>query len=890
MDKENDMESTLKTHHKDKHQMQTVRTFTVKPSLPPALEDLQFIANNLYWSWHYDITEIFRRIDYDLWKQCNHNPIKMLGLVSQARLEDLAGNEGFIYQLKEARKTLEQTLHAPSWFDQIYAREEHTPVIAYFSAEFGIHESVPIYSGGLGMLAGDHLKSASDLGVPLVAVGLMYQKGYFRQYLNTDGWQQEHYLENDFHNMPLELMQKENGNALTINLQFPDRTVQIQIWKAMIGRVSLYLLDTNLSCNTPHDRTITQTLYGGDSEMRICQEIVLGIGGLKGLFALGLEPTVCHMNEGHAAFMALERVRKLKNKHNLSFDEAFEMAKATHIFTVHTPVAAGSDEFPVEMIDRYFGHYYGTLGINRDQFLALGRVHPEDSHESFKMPVLALKTSAYRNGVSQLHGEVSRKIWSGLWPELPVAEVPINAITNGVHARTWLSPELNSLYERYLGSRWADEAVDKSIWHNMDQVPDEELWRIHQRGKERMVGFARKRLKRQLQRRGAFHTELSWAEEVLDPEALTIGFARRFATYKRGNLLLQDPQRLIKLLTQTDMPVQFVFAGKAHPRDTAGKELIRQIVHFASEHPEIRRRLIFLEDYDMDIARYMVQGVDIWLNNPRRPMEASGTSGMKAAINGVLNMSTLDGWWCEGYIPDGGWIIGAGEEYDDLTYQDQVEGQAIYNLLEQEVVPLFFNRGKDRLPRRWIRRMKNTIKWCAPRFNTSRMVAEYTRKFYHPADRQWEELTANGMERVKALSSWKSKIRQDWSDLEIREVQTRALDGESFTEFGDQQEELSVGSQVQVRAQIHLGRLEPADVAVQVYFGHVDSSGRIKDGQIAEMNYEQDTLDGQRVASFSGTIPCRISGRHGYALRILPQHEDLIEPYESGLILWESGH
>jgi len=889
MDKENDMESTLKAPHKDKHQMQTVRTFTVKPSLPPALEDLQFIAHNLYWSWHYDITEIFRRIDYDLWKECGHNPVKMLGLVSQARLEDLAGNEGFVYQLKEARKTLEQTLNAPSWFSKIYAREEHAPVIAYFSAEFGIHESVPIYSGGLGMLAGDHLKSASDLGVPLVAVGLMYQKGYFRQYLNTDGWQQEHYLENDFHNMPLELVQKENGNTLTINLQFPDRTVQVQIWKAVIGRVPLYLLDTNLSCNSSYDRSITQTLYGGDSEMRICQEIVLGIGGLKGLFALGLEPTVCHMNEGHAAFMALERVRKLKNKHNLTFDEAFEMAKASHVFTVHTPVAAGSDEFPVEMIDRYFGHYYGTLGINREQFLALGRVHSEDSNESFKMPVLALKTSAYRNGVSQLHGEVSRKIWSGLWPELPVAEVPINAITNGVHARTWLSPELNALYERYLGSRWADEAVDKSIWHNLDQVPDEELWRIHQRGKERMVGFSRKRLKRQLQRRGAFHTELSWAEEVLDPEALTIGFARRFATYKRGNLLLQDPQRLIKLLTQTDMPVQFIFAGKAHPRDTAGKELIRQLVHFASKHPEIRRRLIFLEDYDMDIARYMVQGVDIWLNNPRRPMEASGTSGMKAAINGVLNMSTLDGWWCEGYIPDGGWIIGAGEEYDDLSYQDQVEGQAIYNLLEQEVVPLFFNRGKDRLPRRWIRRMKNTIKWCAPRFNTSRMVAEYTRKFYHPADRQWEELTANEMERVKALSSWKAKVRQDWSDLEIRDVQTRAQDGETFTEFGDQQSELSVGSEVQVRAQIHLGRLEPADVAVQVYFGHVDSSGRIKDGQIAEMTYEQDTLDPQRVATFSGTIPCRISGRHGYALRILPQHADLVEPYEPGLILWESG-
>ena len=722
---------TLKT---EKTGVKTVRTFTVKPSLPEQLKDLYVVAGNLFWSWHYEIAEIFRRMDYDLWKQCAHNPIRMLGLVSQARLEDLSRNEGFLYQLQQAREKLDETLHSPSWFDKIYARDSVRPVIAYFSAEFGMHECLPIYSGGLGILAGDHLKSASDLGVPLVAIGLLYQKGYFRQYLNTDGWQQEHYIDNDFHNMPLEMVRKESGHPLTISIQFPGRTVTAQIWKVMVGRTPLYLLDTNLPSNSTFDRTITQTLYGGDSEMRICQEIVLGIGGLKAMYAMDLEPTVCHMNEGHAAFMALERVRRIRSRYNMTYEEAFEAAKASNVFTVHTPVAAGNDEFPVEMMDKYFGHYYGKLGINREQFLALGRVHPENATESFKMPVLAIRTSAYRNGVSQLHGDVSRKIWSGLWMELPTEEVPINAITNGVHAKTWLSAEINSLFERYLGARWSEEVVDKSIWHNIDQIPDEEFWRIHQRCKERLVGFVRSRLKRQLQRRGAFHTELHWAEEVLDPEALTIGFARRFATYKRGNLLLREPQRLIELLSNTDTPVQFVFAGKAHPRDTAGKEIIRQLVHFASEHPEIRRRLVFLEDYDIDIARYMVQGVDVWLNNPRRPMEASGTSGMKAALNGVLNMSTLDGWWCEGYIPDGGWIIGAGEEYDDLAYQDQVESQAIYNLLEQEVVPLYFSQSKDRLPRRWIRRMKNTIKWCAPRFNTSRMVAEYTRKFYTMAE------------------------------------------------------------------------------------------------------------------------------------------------------------
>jgi starch phosphorylase len=850
---DNETMAIAKSANKERTHLKTVRTFTVKPSLPEELADLRVVAHNLYWSWHDEIAEIFRRIDYDLWKQCAHNPVKMLGLVSQARLEDLARNEGFVYQLKQARQKLDQTLNSPSWYNKIYAKEGRDSLIAYFSAEFGIHESLPIYSGGLGILAGDHMKSASDLGIPLVGVGLLYQNGYFRQYLNTDGWQQEHYLENDFHNMPLEMIHDEDGHPLAVNIQFPERTVKVQVWKVQVGRVRLFLLDTNLPENTPFDRTITQTLYGGETEMRICQEIILGIGGLKALFAMKQEPTVCHMNEGHAAFMALERVRKLRNRYNMSFDEALETAKASNVFTVHTPVAAGNDEFPVEMIDKYFGHYYDMLGISRQQFLALGRVHADDEHESFKMPVLALRTSAYRNGVSQLHGEVSRKIWSGLWSEVPVGEVPINAVTNGIHARTWLSPELNSLFERYLGAHWADEAVDKSIWHNLDQVPDEEIWRIHQRCKERMVGFARQRLKRQLQRRGAFHTELSWAEEVLDPEALTIGFARRFATYKRGNLLLREPERLIKILTNTETPVQFIFAGKAHPRDTAGKELIRQLVHFASENPEIRRRLIFLEDYDIDIARYMVQGVDIWLNNPRRPMEASGTSGMKAALNGVLNMSTLDGWWCEGYIPDGGWIIGAGEEYDDLSYQDQVD-----------------------------------VKWCAPRFNTNRMVADYTRKFYSLADTNWEELTANDMERVKALTAWKGETRQAWSDLAIRNVEVQNIEGETFDTYSGEQPELHVGSQVRILAHIHLGRLNPEDIAVQIYHGRVDAGGRIEDGQVAETKYITDSLDGERTAQFEGTLPCRVSGRHGFALRILPKHQDLVEAYEPGMVLWES--
>ncbi len=867
--------------------MQNVRTFTVKPSLPEPLQDLQVLIYNMYWSWHYEITDIFRRVDYDLWKKCAHNPVKMLGMVSQARLEDLARNEGFLYQLQQARRKLDETINAPNWFDKIYGQEPR-PVIAYFSAEFGIHESLPIYSGGLGMLAGDHLKSSSDLGIPLVGVGLLYQKGYFRQYLNTDGWQQEHYIDNDFHTMPLELVRKEGGHPLTISVQFPGRTVVVQVWKAQIGRTPLFVLDTNVAANSPQDRMITQALYGGDLEMRICQEIILGIGGLKALFAINLEPTVCHMNEGHAAFMALERIRKLRSHRKMTFEEAFEAAKASNVFTVHTPVAAGSDEFPTELMDKYFGHYYGKLGINRESFLALGRIRSKDNAEPFKMPVLALRASAFRNGVSQLHGHVSREIWRNLWPELPIHEVPIDSVTNGVHAKTWVGGDLNLLYERYLGARWKDEIVDKSIWHNVDQIPDEELWRTHQRCKERLVGFARSRLKRQLQRRGAFHSELSWADEVLDPEALTIGFARRFATYKRGNLLLREPQRLIKLLTSSPSPVQFIFAGKAHPRDTAGKELIRQIVHFASQNAEVRRRLIFLEDYDMDIARYMVQGVDVWLNNPRRPMEASGTSGMKAALNGVLNMSTLDGWWCEGYIPEGGWIIGAGEEYEDLSYQDQVESQAIFNLLEQEVVPLFYARSKDRLPRQWIRRMKNTIKWCAPRFNTSRMVAEYTRKFYKPAAVKWSELTSDGETRVRALSEWKMKTRNAWEDLSISNVVVQSSVGDQFETWNGRQPELEVGAVLNVTAEVKLGRLEPEDISVQIFYGHVNSAGVIEEGQIADMRYEEGTLSPDRTARFKGTIDCRNSGKQGFSLRILPRHRDLVESYEPGMVLWEA--
>lgn len=865
--------------------MPIVHSFTILPALPEPLKGLEAIAKNMFWSWNPEFVELFKRIDSNLWAASGHNPVKLLGSMSQPKLDALAENQGFLCELQRVEEKLKYYLEKPTWFEKVCGKIQK-PIIAYFSAEFGIHESLPIYAGGLGILAGDHLKSASDLGVPLVGVGLLYQKGYFRQYLNIDGWQQEVYIENDVYNMPVQLVRKSSGRPLTISVEYPDRCVVAQIWCISVGRTKLYLLDTNVPANSPVDRMITSSLYGGDRELRIRQEILLGIGGLKALAAMQIIPTVCHMNEGHAAFMALERIRELRSTTNMSFDEAVEATKAGNVFTMHTPVRAGIDEFRVALMDKYFGTYFPYLGVNRKRFLGLGRVFPDDDTEAFKMPILAMRLSSYTNGVSRLHGEVSREMWAAMWPGVPVNEVPIKSITNGIHIKNWLSEEMSSLYERYLGPNWSQDAFDKSVWNNVEQIPDEELWRAHQRCKEQLIVFARNRLKAQMQRRGTYHTELNRAEEVLDPEALTIGFARRFASYKRGNLLLKDLQRLVKLLTNTQRPVQIIFAGKAHPSDTEGKDIIRQVVHFANE-PEVRRRVVFIEDYDIDVARFMVRGVDIWLNNPRRPMEASGTSGMKAAVNGVLNMSTLDGWWCEGYTPEGGWAIGAGETYKDAEYQDMVEVQAIYNLLENEVVPLFYTRSADNLPRAWIRRVKNSIKWIAPRFNTHRMVADYTRRFYNPAMARWNYLSVNSMAAARELARWKTVLRAGWSDFAIRNVVMEVTNGQDTEPLNLKQPQLNVGSQLTVKALVKLGKVPSDDVSIELYHGPVDSWGNINGGSAVKMNYKETAgSDGEHW--FVGSMQCRRTGQHGAAVRILPMHPDLVDHYEMGLILWES--
>jgi starch phosphorylase len=856
-----------------------LRTFTVLPHLPGRLQGLHKLAYNMWWCWNHEAVSVFRRIDDELFEKVENSPVKLLSTVGQERLDQLLRDEGFLAHMDRVIASLDKYINQKTWFQETYGDGSLSNDdlaakfrMAYFSAEFGLHESVPIYSGGLGLLAGDHLKSASDLGLPLIGVGLMYREGYFRQYLNVDGWQQERYPENDFYNLPLIPETNPDGSPLLVSVPLPGRDVWCRVWRIQVGRVPLLLLDTNIVKNTAEDRTITARLYGGDHDMRIRQEMILGIGGYRALIALGKKPAVCHMNEGHSAFCGLERIRILMDESNLDFATAKEAVAAGACFTTHTPVPAGNDVFAPQLIQHYFGNYVHSLRIDWSEFLGLGRQNVKDANEPFCMTILAIKLSNVSNGVSALHGVVSRKMWKGLWPDLPETEIPITSITNGVHTRTWLAPEIWQLYDRYLGVQWEDRPTDHSIWKRVENIPNAELWRTHERRRERLVVFARNRLKMQLERRGAPPSEIARAEEVLDPETLTIGFARRFATYKRGNLIFRNLERLISIVSDKDRPVQFVFAGKAHPRDHGGKELIAEIIH-TCRRPELRRRLVFIEDYEINVARYMVQGVDVWLNNPRRPLEASGTSGMKVCVNGGLNLSILDGWWCEGYTGDNGWAIGAGEEYTDLAYQDDIESRLIYDLIEQEIVPLFYTRGSDGLPRGWIKAMKRSMATCCPVFNTNRQVQEYMEKCYQPSADRHHRMTGDQLTRAFSLADWRRRITRDWPQVRVESVDSAGADP------------MHVGNQMAVQARINLGGLNPDDVDVQLYHGVVDNLGEIAKPSAVPMSHNGHPQSGT-TWMYTGNIQCRASGQYGFAVRILPKHSDLSNPFDSGLITW----
>jgi glycogen phosphorylase len=856
--------------------MQPIRTFNVSPSLPQRLEPLRKLAYNLHWDWNVETKDLFRRLDPDLWESSRHNPVLMLGTISQARLLEVVEDEGFLAQMDRAARQLEDYLQERTWYQKQRtghgSDDKRQECYAYFSAEFGLVDCLPIYSGGLGVLAGDHLKSASDLGLPLVGVGLLYQQGYFAQYLNADGWQQERYPLNDFYNMPLHLERNPDGSELRIAVDYPGRTVYARVWRVQVGSVPLYMMDTNIEPNNPYDHDITDQLYGGDIDMRIHQEIMLGIGGVRMLKALGYDVTAYHMNEGHAAFSALERIRILIQEKGLSYTEARQVVASSNLFTTHTPVPAGIDLFSPDKILHYLGYYGDIFGLNKDQFLALGRENTGDLSAPFSMAVLALKMATFSNGVAQLHGVVSRQMFKGLWQNVPTEEVPIQAITNGVHARSCVAKSTQELYDRYLGPSWSSAPTDNPLWERMDAIPDEELWRNHERCRLDMIMYVRERLVKHLQDRGASPSEIAQAQEVLDPKVLTIGFARRFATYKRATLWMRDVERIKRLLlTNKDRKLQFVIAGKAHPKDIPGKELIRDINRFIHEH-NLEKQVVFVPNYDIHIARLMVAGCDVWLNNPRRPREASGTSGMKAAMNGLPNLSVLDGWWDEADYVRTGWAIGHGEMYDDPNYQDEIEANALYDILEKEVIPLFYNRDVDGLPRHWIDKMKDAIRLNCPFFNTARMVREYAQRAYFPASDRFYTLTTDNYAPAKELAAWKETLTAHWYDIKIKDVNVSA------------EADIKVNQTVNVKAKVDLATLTNNDVQVELYQGAINADGEIIHGVPVVMDYQGEDKDGLSI--YTADILYNTSGLQGLSLRVLPKHKDLSSPYEPRLIVW----
>ena len=834
--------------------MKPLTTFHVIPDLPDPLAPLWDLSHNLWWSWSTEVLEIFHDIDSEVWFECDRSPLRFLASLGPERIASVQVDAELIERIERAVGQFEEYRSRTTWFEQT-----HGPVdmqIAYFSLEFGIAKSLPVYSGGLGVLAGDHLKSASNLGLPLVGVGLLYRQ---EQALNPDGWQLELYPESNFDQLPIQPVPDESGEQLTVEVAYPSGCVRAQVWRADIGRVELYLLDTNVQSNTADDRNITALLYGGDREMRIKQEILLGIGGYRALTALGIAPSICHMNEGHSAFQALERIRVMMTEHGFGFEAAREATTAGNVFTTHTPVAAGNDWFSPDLVERYFHDYRQQLGLSREDLLGLGRINPDDNDSEFCMTVLAMRLSAHSNGVSRLHGEVSREMWARLWPELATAEIPITHVTNGVHSQSWASAEISELLDNCVGESWRYTPIDGEHMRAIYDVSNWDLWQIRQFLRARLVEFARRHLRVQFTRQGQPPARIEQSLQSLDEGALTIGFARRFATYKRGSLILRSVERLAELMQREHQPLQILFAGKAHPHDHEGKELIREIVALTRQEP-FTGRVFFLENYDINVARYLVQGCDIWLNNPRRPQEASGTSGMKAALNGALNISVLDGWWVEACELHSGWSIGRGEVYEDLSYQDQVESSALYDLLETEVIPMFYTRAEDGVPHEWVSRIKSSVATLVPQFNTNRMVREYLEELYLPNQSRWEALNGD-RERIAKLSEWKRSVRSAWSGVRIESV-----DAEAPTQP-------KVGMRIPLRVSVQLGQLSPDDVRVELYTGRVNARHEIVEGEAAALGFARSDGDGRY--KFGGNYICLSPGSHGYTVRVVPNHPDL---------------
>lgn len=851
--------------------MKRIQLFNVAPRVPKEISFLETLSRNMWWCWNPDAIELFRRVNPLLWRETGHNPLVFLSSVPQKRLENLPHDDGFMSHLNRVRERFEATVLPYVDNDE---SNRAARCIAYFSLEYGIHESIRLYSGGLGMLAGDHLKSASDLNVPLVAVGLLYRQGYFQQFLNNDGWQQESYPENEIHHLPLVKACDRENRHVTVAIPFPEGPVKACVWRLDIGRISLYLLDPNVPENPPEFRRLAAQLYGGDRKTRLRQELLLGIGGFRALIELGYDPLICHMNEGHAAFVSLQRLNYLIKTKRIDKQRALEIIPRTSIFTTHTPVPAGNETFDLDMLRPHLEALKPELGLDPDEIISWAQAGDGHGPHEISMTILGLRMAHYSNGVSQLHGKVARKMWLNLWPGKPEDEIPITHVTNGIHVSSWLSPDYAGLFDRYLGPEWRETPGEEDNLAHIAQIPDEELWRAHEVGKSRLIRTAREHLENSLVHRNATRTEISQAKAVLDHDTLTIGFARRFATYKRAILLMKDPKRLEALLTNEERPVQLVFAGKAHPADDHGKDFIRQIVHFARK-PNLARKVVFLENYDTYIARSLVQGVDVWLNTPRRPQEASGTSGMKAAVNGVPHVSILDGWWCEGYSRECGWAIGHGEAYDDHEYQDAVESQALYNILENEVIPCYYERQTGDIPARWVKMMKASIRMALGYFTSHRMVSEYESLFYGPAISEYESLVANNAERAGKLVEQYKRLKSLWHKVAIR-LPTADKDVSN----------LHVGDTFNVTTTVDLGELRHDEVEVQVYHGPVNSENQILESNANEMAMVEHRGGGAYV--YRHEITCKMSGRYGFTTRVTPAGKDW-KATMPGFLTWADG-
>ena len=849
--------------------MPTFQTYHVTPTLPGALEPLREMSFNLWWTWEPSARRLFRHLDPELWNRTNHNPVRMLQLSRQLRLEEVSQDKAFLRELKEVHDAFRNYLARKDTYGKTGAGSAIKNPVAYFSAEFGFHESIPNYSGGLGILAGDHCKSASDLDLNFVAIGLLYRHGYFKQQIDKEGVQEAVNLNQNFHDLPIREVRRGDANLL-ISVRTLDREVFAKIWQLQVGRVSLYLLDTETPENNAEDRLITAELYGGDLEMRMRQEIMLGIGGVKALSALGIEADVFHMNEGHSAFLALERIRLNIVERKLDFYSALQVVAAANVFTTHTPVPAGNDSFPREMMRKYFAQFAKELNIPFDELFSFGqtRVNPSDP---FSMTILALRLSRHANGVSKLHGEVTRSLWKDVWTGVPVHEVPITSITNGVHTKTWMAPEFSALYRKYLRD-WEEHLTEPDFWRGVIDIPDTQLWETHQKLKLRLVEFVRERIRMRRERVGGSPEALRSANQILDPEILTIGFARRFATYKRGALLFSNQERLHRLLNDTTRPVQFIFAGKAHPRDEAGKALIQEVYKF-SRQAGLENRLVFVEDYDSYIARRLVQGVDLWLNHPLRPLEASGTSGMKLAPNGGLNLSVLDGWWREGYNGNNGWAIGPEIENGTIEFQNEVDAGSLYQLLENQIIPLYYAKPDGKLPLAWLQLMRESIRSVTPVFNTHRMVKEYTERLYIPAAKSHKDFSRDNCAAATHLSQWKSKIRKDWPQVRIQDVQIGNTDRQN----------IPVGESLQLSTRVHLGAVDPKHVRVEAYHGESENGG-IKNPAVTILAESSQNGDGSYV--YQGSVPAAESGAYGFSVRVVPTHPHLMQAHELRLITW----